>query len=157
MGSKSTTGLNLLFSFLPKAKYKTYQMHFQYYWLLNISFRYFRACFRYFREYCFSFILTFIKKPLEIKAVSSKHFNSPSLLFFPCTESSQPKVFFDIAASRRATPLLQRLLKSQGFSLSLSWQLCWTAISKSTFSSCRASKATFLDYTVDYIIQYDYG
>ena len=86
MGSKSTTGLNLLFLFLPKAKYKTYQMHFQYYWLLNLSFRYFRACFRYFREYRFSFILTFIKKPLEIKAVSSKHV-IPSLYWKQSTKS----------------------------------------------------------------------
>ena len=80
-------------------------------------------------------MLTFIKKALEIKAVWSKHFNFPSVLFFQYSESSQQKVFwkvgalnffprilekhqqiiffFHIAASYRATLLLQRLLKSQ--------------------------------------------
>ena len=74
-------------------------------------------------------------------------FNSPSLLFFPCSVSSQQKVFwkvgvskffveilestseefsfFYIVASRKATFLMQRLL---GFGLSSSWQLCSSVI-----------------------------
>ena len=102
-----------------------------------------------------SFIFTFIKIALEIKPVCSKHFDSPFLLFFLCSETSQQKVFwnvgiskifaeilekhqrrisfFCIVASWRATFLLQRLLRSQvgtkGFTLSPSWQLCRTVIS----------------------------
>ena len=106
----------------------------------------------------FSFVLIFIKKALKIKAVWSKHFKFPSMLFFQCSESSQQKVFwkfsifffaeilenhqqiiflFHIATSWRATLLLQRLLKSQvvtkSFSLILSWQLCRATISKNIF------------------------
>ena len=125
-----------------------------------------------------------MKKALQIKAVWSKYFNFPSLLFSLCSESSQQKVFwkisvsiffveilekhkrriffFHIVVSWRATTLfLQRLLKSQvftnGVSLSLSWQLCRAAILKNAIFSSAASVAASVKYTVDYIMQHHYG
>ena len=143
---------------------------------MNPPFRSFRN-----REYRFLLPLFSSKKALEIKAVWSKHFNFPFLLFFQCSESSQQKVFwkfliffaeilekhqqiiffFHIVTSWRATLLLQRLLKSQVvtkcFSLILSWQLCRATISKNTIFSSAASAPTSVDYTVDYIIQHHCG
>ena len=66
--------------------------------------------------------------------------------------------FFHIAASRRATLLLQRLLKSQMFQpdpqLATTHSYC---IKKHHFFSSKASAGTSVDYTVDYIIQHHYG
>ena len=119
----------------------------------------------------------------EYNGTVFKHFNSPSLLLFPCSKNSQQKVFwkvgvlkfflwilkrrqqrisfFYIVASWRATFLLQRLLKlhvvTNGFGLSPSWQLCRAAISKNTIFSSAASAAASVDYTVDYIIQHHFG
>ena len=55
----------------------------------------------------FSFILTFIKI-VEIKAVCSKHFNSPPLLFFPCGVISQPKVFWKVDVSKFFAEILEK-------------------------------------------------
>ena len=104
-----------------------------------------------------SFISLFsLKKALENKVVCRKHFNSPSLLLFPCSESSRQNVFWKIGVSKffveilerhqgrisfvyivaswRVTFSLQRLLKSQvvtnGFKLIPSWELCRVAILK---------------------------
>ena len=104
-----------------------------------------------------SFIsLASLKKALENKVVCSKHFNSPSLLLFPCSKSRRPKVLWKIGVSKflveilerhqrrislvyivaywRVTFLLKTLLKSQvatnGFKLIPSWQLCRVGISK---------------------------
>ena len=103
-------------------------------------------------------------------------FNSPSLLFFPCSVSSQPKVFwkfgvskffveilekhwrrisfFYIVASWRATFLIQRLL---GFGMSSSWQLCSAVILKNTFFSTASVFASIVYNTVDYIMQHHCG
>ena len=79
-----------------------------------------------------------------------------SNFFVEILEKQQQRIsFFHTVASWRATFLLQRLLKSQvvinGFSLTISWQLCRAAISKNTIFSSTASVAAFVDYTVDYI------
>ena len=124
-----------------------------------------------------SFIsLLSLKKALANKVVCRKHFNSPSLLLFPCSESSRQKVFWKIGvsnffveilerhqgrisfvyivASWRVTFLLQRLLKSQvvtnGFKLIPSWQLCRVAIlKKKPFFSSTTSVAASVGYIVD--------
>ena len=86
------------------------------------------------------------------------------LIFFAEIRENHRRIilFFHIAASWRATLLLQSLLKSQVvtkcFSLIVCWQLCRATISKNTFFSSTASAATSVDYTVDYyIIQHHCG
>ena len=154
--SNSTIDLNLLFLFSPEI------------WYLKPKTKLTKCVFSFNKYWIFHFVpsetestvflyLFSSKKALEIKAVWSKYFNFPSLLFFQCSESSQQKVFwkfliffaeilekhqqiiffFHIVTSWRATLLLQRLLKSQVvtkcFSLILSWQLCRATISKPPF------------------------
>ena len=118
--------LNLLFLILPEILYlkpKTeltnYVVGFNKYWIFHFVTSE--------PEITGNFILIFIKKALETKAVWSKHNESSQQkvfwkvgvlifwFFFPEILEKHQRIifFFHIAASWRATLLIQRLLKSQ--------------------------------------------
>ena len=48
------------------------------------------------------------KKIVEIKADAATLFNSPSLLFFPCSVSSQQKVFWKVGVSKFFVEILEK-------------------------------------------------
>ena len=54
------------------------------------------------------FFYPYFIKIVEIKAVCNKHFNSPSLLFFPCIISSQQKVFWKLGVSNFFVEILEK-------------------------------------------------
>ena len=54
------------------------------------------------------FFYPYFIKIVEIKEVCSEHFNCPSLLFFPCSVSSQEKVFWKVAVSKFFVKILEK-------------------------------------------------